>query len=611
MDPHVQTFLEKIEKKLTSKDAGKRVKCIGELTKYMDTSDECVVEGMDILISLLKDEEPWVRKESLRAIEGLVGTVMDRCEKGESYQVKHGGKMVPIKKLLFYQSIQLTKDPDPEIRLQAVKIAGDKSLEYSLIREKATPFLMARIKDEDKAVRNAAIGYITKISIRHPEQTVPLLMRLYKGRKRSTDVYVTYILDKIMMKHSLPEFVPLMFEKIDEAEVSTEKYIISALAKCGLHAMDDIHDQVVHGLTDRTDMTWWVGTRNTLLILTPIAEKQPEMLRPYLRYFLPLLSGENRELRRLTVEMLAKMGAGNPDNVKEALATMVELIRDPDEKVKESAHRALHIIGITDGEFQIVHDASRSLNEAKLTVVHLKKENDLTERIRLLFTNARNSFSNHEFERSLEYSSQAIISSKARVRLRTIAHEAINAADRVVTNSTNDGLDIGSIAGIIDTAKRAFSDQKYFLAHELIFKSSNDAAHTSRSNPLANPYAMDPDMESRVDGLVCHHCGERVPKGNTNCHGCGHQLGSTHCRQCEAVIPQGYQFCTKCGQQLDHVCQVCGAINEVGEKECEICGSALMAPLRKLSVASITSQPDPQEQKGVELELELVPTNRT
>ena len=58
--------------------------------------------------------------------------------------------------------------------------------------------------------------------------------------KKSAD----FIIDKVMVKHSMPEFIPLMFSKLNDADINTEKYILSALTKCGIRNMDDLHDYV-------------------------------------------------------------------------------------------------------------------------------------------------------------------------------------------------------------------------------------------------------------------------------------------------------------------------------------------------------------------------------
>jgi len=596
MEQQTQTFLEKIEKKLKSPDASKRVKCIREMLKQMELSEDCIVEGMHHLISLLKDKDPWVRKESLRCIEVIVAQVIETVDKDRSFKVKYGGKMVPVRKLLFYQAIQLTKDPDPEIRLEAVRIAGEKSLEYQMIREKATPFLMARIKDENKDVRNAAISYIIKITQRSPELTRPLLMRLYKGHKRSTDVYVTYILDKVMIKHQMPEFVPLFFDKLDDADINTEKYILSALVKCGVRNMDELHDDLVYELTDKADMLWWVSTRNMLLILEKVAEKNPEAIKPYLRYILPLLSEENREVRRVAVDCVGKVGAGDPDRVKEAIAILVDLVMDPDDKVKESAYRALYTIGIKDPEFKIVRKASRSLNKARLTVMDLKKNEDLTDRIRQLYVVARKAFTARDYERSLEYSIQAIIDTRTRNELRGHAQEAIQAADEVVDTASQEGFNTQGILSTITRAKRAFEDRKYFLAHELIYKSKKEAGLGGPSGTIADPYSVAPGMESKIETMVCHLCGERISKGNTNCPGCGGRLDTTSCTKCNAHVLQGLLYCAKCGEHLDHVCEVCGAINQVENRECEVCGNQLGYRSEEVS-------------DDHELDVELIPTD--
>lgn len=592
MDQQTNAFLEKIKKKLRSSDAGKRVKCITEIVKHMELSDDYIVEGMEYLITLLKDKDPWVRKESLKCIEGIVEQVMAKLEKDQTFMVRYKGKMVPLKKLLFYEAIQLTKDDDPGIRLEAVTIAGEKSLEYPIIREKATPFLVARIRDDDKSVRNAAITYLIKISQKDPDLTRPFFLKLYKGKKRSTDVYVTYILDKVMIKHPMPEFIPLMFSKLSDADINTEKYILSALTKSGTRNMDDLHDYIVEALTDHSHMLWWVPARNMLILLQGIAEKDPTAVKPYLRYILPLMTDENREVRRHAVECIARMGAGDPDRVKEALATMVDLVRDPDNRIKEAAHTSLHMIGIKDSEFEIVRDSSRSLNQARLIVMDLKKKDDLTEFIRNLYVRSRKAFSERDFQSSLELSSQAIIATKTRNELRQHARESIQALSGVLQDPHTGGSST-LIQSTFEQAKKAFHDRKYFLAHELIYRSSRRSGDRSSGESI-DPIRLDPAMESTVDSMVCHACGERISKGNTNCSGCGEKLDITTCRKCNAHVPQGHQFCEKCDSRLDHVCGVCGAINDRGDSTCSACGTEL-------------SHTHGYGNPGLELDLEIIP----
>jgi len=575
MEHNVQTFLMKIEKRIETPDGAKRVKCIHEIQKRMETSEECIVDGMEFLIRLLKDKDPWVRKEALNAMEGVVDLIMEQISREKDFLVRYHEKMVPVKKLLFYQAIQLTKDPDTGIRLHAVTIAGDKSLEYSLIREKATPFLMARIKDENKEVRNAAIGYIIKISQHFPELTRPFLQKLYTAKKQSTDVYVTYILDKTMIKHHFPEFVPLFFGKLNDADINTEKYIVSALVKCGIRDLDLLKPDLVKGLTDQSDILWWVSARNMMMILSRVAEKHPENTRPYLRYILPLLTNENREIRRLAAETVGMMGTGEPDRVKEALATLVDLVKDPDGKVKETAIASLERMGISEDDFERVRNASASLNDARLIIMDLKKQNDLTERIRDSYFVARQAFSQGDYQRSFDFSNQSIISSRTRNQLRSHAEHAIQSADFVLNEAAAGGMNTSSISTRVEEARKAYQERKYFLAHELIYKSKIDADLLGQSNPLADPYEMDPGMESRIDTMVCHLCGESISKGNTNCSGCGSRLESTSCAACSTTVPQGFQFCAGCGEHLDNVCEVCGAINRNSVDSCDICGGHL------------------------------------
>lgn len=597
MEQNIQTFLEKLEKRCGSPDAAKRVKCIEEIQKRMQTSEECIVKGMEFLIELLRDEDPWVRKESLLAMEEIVALIMEQISKDREFKVMYQGKQVSVKKLLFYQAIQLTKDPEASIRMEAVRIAGEKSLEFPLIREKATPFLMARIKDENKDVRNAAIGYIVKISLLDTDLVKPFLLRLYKGKKRSTDVYITYILDKIMARRHLPEFVPMFFEKIDDADTNTEKYLINALVKCGIRDLEPLKPTLIEGLTDQSDILWWVQARNMMLILNGVAAKQPEAVRSYLRYLIPLLRNENREIRKLATETVGTIGAGEPDRVKEALADLVSLTKDPDDLIKQAATTSLHKIGIVAGDFDLVSKASNSLNEARIVVMDLKKQEDLTNKIRDSYIISRKAFSDHDYSKSLDFSQTAIIQSKTRTQLRVHASEAISSAVDILGAVIPDDSGNGGIMAKVDQAKRAFEERKYFLAHELIFTGKKEAGFLDQADHLLGPYDLDPGDETRVDTMVCHTCGETISKGNTNCSGCGVRLESTSCPDCGHSVPQGFQFCAECGTQLDNVCEVCGAINSASSISCEACGGRL-------------EQSDHRESSPFELDVEMIPRDR-
>jgi HEAT repeat protein len=604
MEQNIQIFLEKLQKRCTSRDAAKRVKCIQEIHKRMQISEECIIDGMEFLIRLLKDDDPWVRKESLVAMEAIVAVVMEQIAEDTEFKVKYQEKMVPVKKLLFYQAIQLTKDPDPTIRLMAVKIAGEKSLEYPLIREKATPFLMAKVKDEHTDVRNAAIGYIVRIAHKDPELAKPFLIRLYQGNKRPTDVYVTYILDKLMAKHHMPEFIPMLFGKIDDADTNTEKYIISALIKSGNHDLEALAPYLTEGLTDQSDMLWWVAARNMMLILTGIAQEHPEAVRPYLRYLIPHLTSENREIRKHTAEIMGHIGAGHPDRVKEGLAELISLVHDPDDLVKTTTLHSLEMIGIHENDHELVSEASIALNKARLVVMDLKKRNDLTSKIKDSYILARNAFTDGDYSTSLEFSRAAIFASKARTELRSHASDAI----RSVGDILGDVLDTGGAGGSshsimekVDRARRAFEDRKYFLAHELIYASKQEAGLVGQIDPLGDPYDLDPGMESRIDTMVCHSCGEKIAKGNTACPGCGIPLETTSCQTCGKAVPQGFQFCAGCGAHLDHVCEVCGAINGQASTSCEACGGRLEQTMN--SNHSMGSSP-------FELDVEMIPRDR-
>ena len=575
MDKIIQAFLLKIEKKITSPDAVKRVKGVHEIRSRMETSEDCIVFGIEHLIHLLKDPDPWVRRESLKAIVEIIASLVEELSQEKEYRVQYNGTFVPLKKLVFYQAIQLTKDPDPGIRLQSVNIAGEKSLEIPLICEKATPFLMARIRDEDKEVRNAAMEYIIKISHQHPELTRPLLMKLYKGKKKNADVYVTYILDKTMIKHHCPEFIPIFFDKLKDADINTEKYLISALSKCGIRDLKPLDPYLTKGLTDHSDILWWVTARNMMMILARVAEKHPENVRPYLRYLIPHLTSDNREIRLLATQTVGLIGTDSPDMVKEALSSLIDLVKDPDDKVKEAVLDSLDRIGIMPTDFGIVKEASQSLNEARLHVLKLKNENDLSDKIRESYILSRNAFADQDFERSLEYSELAIIGTRTRRSLRMHAREALRSTDLIMETASLEGLNIDAISRTLSRAEEAYKARKYFLAHELIFKSKMDAGIAGPSDPMSDPYEVDPGMEARIDTLVCHRCGERTSKGNTNCSGCGTSLASTSCSRCGSTVPQGFQFCAGCGERLEHVCEVCGAINEDSTSTCEVCGGHL------------------------------------
>ncbi|MCK4614435.1 MAG: HEAT repeat domain-containing protein, partial [Thermoplasmata archaeon] len=401
MEQNVKIFMNKIEKKTNSPDTVKRKKCVREIVKHMALDDAYIVGCTEYLVKLLKDDDPDVRMEALKATETIVATVLEKIEKNKQFMVDYGGKKVPLRKLFFYQAIQMTRDPDPEIRLAAVTITGKKSLEYPLIRRKATPFLVARIRDKEKEVRNQAIYFIIKISYHTPEITSPFLKRLFTGRRRSTDIYVAYVLDRVMTKQPLPEFIPILFEKLSDADSATEKYVISALVKCGIGNIDDIREYLVQGLTDQSYALWWIKARNMLIILRQVAEKRPDLTRPYLRYVLPLMVDDNWGLRMEAAHTVGMMGAEDPNRIKEALPFLVDLTKDPHEMVEEIAISALTNLGIREADYSGIRDAARILMQSKAKIVEIKRHEDLNEKIREAYLKANKAFAKGEYERSL------------------------------------------------------------------------------------------------------------------------------------------------------------------------------------------------------------------
>lgn len=611
MEQNIQTYIEKLEKRCASTDPSKRIKCVQDLRKRMETSEECIVKGLEFLIRLLHDPEPWVRKESLMALEDINRTVITSLPSSPDgeFKVHYQGKMVPAGKLLQYQIIQLTADPETIIRKEAMRIVGERWLEIPSIREKAVPFLMARMRDPDTDVRNAAIRHILKITRDDLALIRPYLLKLYGEKKRSTDVYVTYILDKLMDDHPMTEFVPLFLAKLGDSDVNTTRFLVSALVRCGIHDLEPHRTALIRGLTDRTAMLWWVDARNMMLILRGVAAERPEAVRPYLRYLIPLLREENREVRKLATETVGTMGRGDPDRVREAIADLVRLTADPDDLVKEAARSSLRSIGIPDRDLEIAGKASRSLNEAKILLAELKTQDDLTGMIRDSYTAARKTFSDRRYEDAMHHADMALAGARVRTRLRGHASESIRSVERILERVRGEASEEPSftplaygITARLGKARQAFVDRKYFLAGELISsrKINLTAPGTSPGTSGGGNDLLDlaPHMERTLDTIVCPVCGEGISRGDTACSSCGHRMNSTFCPECGSSVLQGFLFCPDCGGRLDLVCETCGTINESTSSVCIMCGNGLTL------IHETGNDTDPL---GPELDIELIP----
>ncbi len=579
MEQAVQNFLDKMEKRMNSADPERRKKCVRELVRNMELDDVYIVEGIECLVKLLNDDDPEVRMETLKATEAIVTTVMRKLEKDKQFLVKYGGNMVPLRKLLFYKAIKRTDDPDPAIRLTAVKIAGEKSLKYEMIREKAAPYLVARIRDTKKGVRNEAISYVIKITIKSPTLMSPFLKKLLRKKRKGTDIYVAYVLEKVLNKRPMPEFIPILFAKLDDTDAPTEEHVIAALVKCGLRNMDDLKPHLVKGLTDQSYSLWWLIARNMMLIISKIAEKKPMVTKKYLRYILPLLTDESWEVRREAAKTVGAIGGGEMNSVKEALPKLIDLTRDPDETVKEAAENSLRSLGISKADMEKVRRASRTLNQTRLKIIEIKNFEALTDRVRNLYIRGRKEFSNGNFDKSYQYSREALDAARTRIQLRIHAQDALKSADAVLESASKSGFNLPKVSRLVEGAKRAFQEGKFFLASELIARCREE---TNKVKPMAsfgyhgeNGTYQDP-IE---DTMVCHRCGERIAKDNTLCPGCGTHLDSSVCPNCRSLVPQGFLFCGNCGVHMDNVCEVCGAINDQHSRSCGICGGELMKTL--------------------------------
>ncbi|MCK4614817.1 MAG: zinc ribbon domain-containing protein, partial [Thermoplasmata archaeon] len=148
-------------------------------------------------------------------------------------------------------------------------------------------------------------------------------------------------------------------------------------------------------------------------------------------------------------------------------------------------------------------------------------------------------------------------------------------AEEVVENAKRDGLNVPKVVRLMENARKAYEERKYFLARELVARGKEEASRVRPMTPYGYSYEIEDGLQSSRDTMVCHRCGERISKDNTICPECGAGLDSTVCPKCHSLVPQGFMFCGKCGMHLDNVCEVCGAINPKVTENCRVCGEPL------------------------------------
>ena len=602
---NIEAFKAKLEKRIDSTDTERRRKCVHEIIKHMNSDDTYIVETTEYLVRLLKDRDPGVRMEALSALEGLAKTIISRIKKNKEFMVNYNGKKVPLRKLLFYNAIQRTKDPVSEIRREAVKIAGEKSLEFKLIREKAVPFLVARLTDEDKETRNLAVGYLIKVTLISPELTTPYLKRLFSGGQKNTDRFIAYILDKVSARMTIPEFIPLLFQKLKIADSVSERLIISILARCGLRDINRIRAQLIEGMADDSYALWWITARNMLSIIQRLAEEKMDEMRAFLRHIIPLMESENWELRKEAALTVGIIGKGSVERVMEAIPALIELTRDPDDMAADAAITALNRIGVREIEYLKVRDAASTLTKARIYIERIKKNGDLNKRIAEAYSRGKKAFRRREYERAHRYALAALEPAKTRAELKDHAEEAIGASMKILERAKNYGHEGKKISQLLEEANKAYEEHRYFLARELVARASDLLDRVKPITRLGIPHIIETSSESFGETTICNHCGAVIPREATICPRCGARLGSTVCPNCHSLVPEGSLFCGKCGARIDNACPVCGAINPPGSTVCRRCGE----PLGGAGVSLI-----PHNQRHYhddeELDVELVPLDK-